>query len=57
MGMPSQSPGDFWEQRYSASGSLWSGRVNAVLADIAAGLKPGRALDIGSGEGADVLWL
>jgi SAM-dependent methyltransferase len=55
--MSPQSPGEFWEQRYSASGSLWSGRVNAVLEKIAAGLTPGRVLDVGSGEGADVLWL
>ncbi|ABS27457.1 bifunctional 2-polyprenyl-6-hydroxyphenol methylase/3-demethylubiquinol 3-O-methyltransferase UbiG [Anaeromyxobacter sp. Fw109-5] len=55
--MPQQSPNAFWEQRYSAAGKIWSGRVNAVLEKIAAGLTPARALDIGSGEGADVLWL
>ena len=35
----------------------WSGRVNARLAEVAAALTPGRALDIGCGEGADAVWL
>lgn len=47
----------FWEERYSSSGRTWSGRVNAQLAEVAAGLPPGSALDLGSGEGADALWL
>jgi SAM-dependent methyltransferase len=47
----------YWETRYADQGQLWSGRVNVVLADVAAGLEPGRALDLGCGEGGDVLWL
>lgn len=47
----------FWEERYSSSGRTWSGRVNAQLVEAAADLPPGRALDLGSGEGADALWL
>ncbi|TVS87688.1 class I SAM-dependent methyltransferase [Mycobacterium helveticum] len=47
----------FWEERYSSSGRTWSGRVNAQLVEAAAELPPGRALDLGSGEGADALWL
>lgn len=35
----------------------WSGRVNPRLAEVAAGLPSGRALDLGCGEGADALWL
>ncbi len=53
-------PGDaeqFWEQRYSSSERAWSGRVNARLPEVAAELPPGRALDLGCGEGADALWL
>jgi 2-polyprenyl-3-methyl-5-hydroxy-6-metoxy-1,4-benzoquinol methylase len=46
-----------WEERYAAGDAIWSGRVNAQLAAEAAGLEPGRALDIGSGEGADTIWL
>ena len=46
-----------WEERYAAGGAIWSGRVNPQLEREAAGLRPGRALDIGSGEGADTIWL
>src|SRR5699024_7788048 len=46
-----------WESRYAASESVWSGNPNAVLAQEAPSLAPGRALDVGCGEGADVIWL
>ena len=46
-----------WEERYRGSAALWSGRVNPPLVSEAAGLNPGRALDVGCGEGGDVLWL
>ena len=46
-----------WEERYGASDAIWSGRVNPQLEAEASGLTPGRALDIGSGEGADSIWL
>lgn len=36
---------------------VWSGRVNLRLAEVAADLPAGRALDLGCGEGADALWL
>ena len=47
----------FWDERYSSSPSLWSGHVNAVVSDETATLAPGRALDVGCGEGGDALWL
>jgi SAM-dependent methyltransferase len=46
-----------WEQRYAERERIWSGRVNSHLAAIAAPLAPGRALDLGCGEGGDTLWL
>ncbi len=51
------APADFWERRYADSGQVWSGRPNQVLVDIASSLEPGRALDLGCGEGADAIWL
>ncbi|ROP58527.1 bifunctional 2-polyprenyl-6-hydroxyphenol methylase/3-demethylubiquinol 3-O-methyltransferase UbiG [Curtobacterium sp. ZW137] len=51
------SAATYWEQRYADEQRMWSGRVNAVLADVAAQLVPGTALDLGCGEGGDVLWL
>lgn len=48
---------DYWETKYGTRDGVWSGRVNASLAEVAAGLTPGTALDLGSGEGGDALWL
>ena len=46
-----------WEEKYGSSDGVWSGHVNAALAQIAADLPAGRALDLGAGEGGDALWL
>jgi len=46
-----------WETRYAASTKVWSGRPNATLTRVASTLSVGRALDLGCGEGADVIWL
>ena len=48
---------DLWDQRYAQRYTLWSGQPNAALVRETTGLKPGRALDVGCGEGADALWL
>ena len=48
---------EFWDRRYDSHQHVWSGRPNAQLVAHAADLTPGRALDVGCGEGADVLWL
>ena len=54
---PDEDPVAFWERRYGSAGPIWSGRVNRSLADIVAEWAPGRSLDLGCGEGGDVLWL
>ena len=47
-----------WDARYSErEGAMWSGRPNGRLVDEVAGVAPGRALDVGCGEGADAIWL
>ncbi|MEE2568791.1 methyltransferase domain-containing protein [Pseudarthrobacter sp. J64] len=46
-----------WDEMYSARPQVWSGRPNPQLVKEAEGLKPGKALDLGCGEGADSLWL
>ena len=53
---PNEDPTAFWERRYAESDRIWSGRVNQALAAIAADWTPGRSLDLGCGEGGDVLW-
>ena len=46
-----------WEEHYGERERVWSGRVNARLAEVVEAMTPGRALDLGCGEGADALWL
>jgi SAM-dependent methyltransferase len=46
-----------WDERYRSRPKVWSGRPNPQLVAEALGLKPGAALDLGCGEGADAIWL
>jgi SAM-dependent methyltransferase len=46
-----------WEEHYGERDRVWSGRVNARLAEVVSTLEPGRALDLGCGEGGDASWL
>ncbi|MEU4422024.1 bifunctional NAD(P)/FAD-dependent oxidoreductase/class I SAM-dependent methyltransferase [Actinoplanes sp. NPDC024001] len=48
---------DAWEERYRSKPAVWSGRPNPQLVAEAEQLSAGRALDVGSGEGADAVWL
>jgi 2-polyprenyl-3-methyl-5-hydroxy-6-metoxy-1,4-benzoquinol methylase len=46
-----------WEERYSGEDKIWSGQPNPQLVAEVSGLTPGTALDVGCGEGGDVIWL
>jgi SAM-dependent methyltransferase len=47
-----------WDARYGErDGAMWSGQPNGRLVAEVAALSPGRALDVGCGEGADAIWL
>ncbi len=46
-----------WEDRYSGEEKIWSGNPNVQLVAEVSGLTPGTALDVGCGEGGDVIWL
>jgi SAM-dependent methyltransferase len=48
---------EFWEERYRSTARVWSGDPNPQLVAEVAGRPPGRALDVGCGEGADAIWL
>lgn len=46
-----------WEERYAGAEKMWSGDPNPQLVTEASSLTPGTALDVGCGEGGDVIWL
>jgi thioredoxin reductase/predicted O-methyltransferase YrrM len=52
---PSANEAD-WDHRYRGD-HMWSGNPNGTLVNETSGLTPGRALDVGAGEGGDTLWL
>jgi SAM-dependent methyltransferase len=48
---------EFWDERYRSASRVWSGDPNPQLVAEVTGRPPGRALDVGAGEGADAIWL
>ena len=46
-----------WDRRYAGRDLIWSAKPNRFLAAETAGLTPGRALDLGAGEGRNAVWL
>lgn len=46
-----------WDERYAERGRLWSVEPNVTVAEVVAPMTPGRALDLGAGEGRHALWL
>lgn len=52
-----RSAAERWNERYGDVNRLWSRKPNALLASFAEALDPGRAVDIGAGEGRNSVWL
>lgn len=46
-----------WDERYAATEMVWSAAPNAFFAEAVRGLPPGRAIDLGAGEGRNAIWL
>ena len=46
-----------WDGQYGSREAFWSGEPNPQLVREVQSLRPGNALDVGCGEGADALWL
>jgi 2-polyprenyl-3-methyl-5-hydroxy-6-metoxy-1,4-benzoquinol methylase len=46
-----------WNARYAGRELLWSAEPNRLFAAEVGGLAPGRALDVGCGEGRNAVWL
>ncbi|MPZ54212.1 MAG: FAD-binding protein [Acidimicrobiia bacterium] len=46
----------YWDRRYGTD-PIWSGHPNETLLHEVGDLAPGRALDVGAGEGGDAIWL
>jgi SAM-dependent methyltransferase len=46
-----------WDKRYGATDRLWPADPNATVAELVAPMTPGRALDVGTGEGRHAVWL
>lgn len=55
--MTSERGPEFWDSRYADVDRLWSPKPNALLVEFAAELAPGRAIDLGAGEGRNAIWL
>jgi SAM-dependent methyltransferase len=51
------SESQFWENFYQQRSRIWTGQPNELLVSETRSLPPGRALDLGCGEGADAIWL
>ena len=46
-----------WDDRYSTSELIWTGRANQFVEAHLADLEPGTAIDLGAGEGRNAVWL
>jgi len=46
-----------WDERYSTSELIWTGRANQFVETHLTDLEPGTAIDLGAGEGRNAVWL
>ena len=46
-----------WDDRYAATDLVWSADPNVWVRELCSRMPPGRALDVGAGEGRNALWL
>ena len=46
-----------WNERYSGPDLVWGSGPNRFVTGEAAALPPGRAIDLGTGEGRNAIWL
>lgn len=46
-----------WDERYASMDLVWTAEPNVFVAREVGGLAPGRALDLGTGEGRNAIWL
>jgi SAM-dependent methyltransferase len=46
-----------WDDRYAGTDMVWSTSPNAFFAEAVEAIRPGRAIDLGAGEGRNALWL
>jgi 2-polyprenyl-3-methyl-5-hydroxy-6-metoxy-1,4-benzoquinol methylase len=55
--LPSETPAEYWDRAYSDPSLVFNTAPNAFLTEVVKGLKPGRALDIGIGQGRNSVYL
>ena len=46
-----------WDERYAGPDLVWGTGPNCFVAEELAALPPGRAIDLGTGEGRNAIWL
>jgi SAM-dependent methyltransferase len=46
-----------WDRRYASKPRVFSDRPSPFVVELVSGLEPGRALDLGAGEGRHAVWL
>ena len=46
-----------WDERYAGPELVWGSGPNRFVAEELAALRPGRAIDLGTGEGRNAIWL